>query len=238
MRGLKIICLAFIGLVAFAGPAAAFSTHSVTLERSFDKTQELVGGEITVTATLTNLEANGLRGFYLTEHIPQGLSVQTVSVKVDGNNISNFLTEAGLSGDVYTDCVPYRWILETPSAFSENNPITSGVSVEVVYVLSSTQIGTFPLNEFNWVGYYQAASDAGFGHSEASDRRTLSFYLVAKGDLDNSGVIELRDAILGLQLVVGITPSSQTYVAADVNGDGVLGTAEVIYVLQSITGLR
>jgi hypothetical protein len=51
-------------------------------------------------------------------------------------------------------------------------------------------------------------------------------------------VIELRDAILGLQLVVGITPSSQTYVAADVNGDGVLGTAEVIYVLQSITGLR
>ena len=178
MRPTRIIFAGLAALFILAGNVFAFSTHNVTLERTFNKVQEHVNEQITVTATLINQESNSLRGFYFAEHIPQGLSVQTVSVKVDGNNVSNYVTETGLSGDVYAGCVPHRWILETPSAFSEDNPVASGRSVEIVYLLSTTQSGTFVLSEFNWVGYYQASSDPAFGYSEASDRQTLSFYLV------------------------------------------------------------
>lgn len=236
MKSTRIIFEGLAALFILAGNVFAFSTHNVTLERTFNKVQERVNEQITVTATLINQESNPLRGVYFAEHIPQGLSVQTVSVKVDGNNVSNYATETGLSGDVYAGCVPHRWILETPSAFSENNPIASGGSVEIVYLLSATQSGAFVLSEFNWVGYYQASADAAFGYSETSDSKTLGF--VSPGDLNLDNTVDLTDAILGLQIVVGITPSTQTYVAADVNGDGALGTAELIFILQTIAGLR
>lgn len=66
----------------------------------------------------------------------------------------------------------------------------------------------------------------------------------AKGDVDNSGGIALPDAILSLRVVAGMNPTGirENYPAsgADVNGDGdgKIGMAEAIYILQTLAELR
>ena len=59
--------------------------------------------------------------------------------------------------------------------------------------------------------------------------------LVIAGDTDDSGIIDLRDAILDLQILAGLTPEGVNK-EADVNGDGNLGLEEIIYVLQLLSG--
>ena len=60
--------------------------------------------------------------------------------------------------------------------------------------------------------------------------------LVIAGDIDDSGTIDLRDAILDLQILTGLTPEGVNK-EADVNGDGKLGLEEIIYVLQVLSGI-
>jgi hypothetical protein len=124
--------------------------------------------------SFTNSESANLRGFYYAEQVPQALVVNTVSVKINGSPVSNYLFESGTVGDVYPGNVVYRWIFETPTAFSENHPLASGSTAEIVYTLSSNQAGTFNLDEFSWVGYYQGGSRAAFGHSENGDKKSLN----------------------------------------------------------------
>jgi hypothetical protein len=173
-----LIFLYFL-LYLFESTVFGFSTHSTTIFRSFDKDEAVVGESIVVTVSFVNEDAYELRGFYYAEQIPDGLSVNTSSVKIDGSTISNYVGESGSSGDVYPDFVPYRWVFETPTIFfAENNPISSGSTVEIVYSISSSQAGAFNLDEFNWVGYYQdalAGMRAAFGHSENVDKQTITF---------------------------------------------------------------
>jgi hypothetical protein len=174
MKSLRIVAYLFIFLYASCGAVFGFSTNNTTIARSFDKSSAATGELITVTVTFTNNESTNLRGFYYAEEVPQALVVNTVSVKINGSAISNYVFEPGSVGDVYPGNVVYRWILETPTAFSESHPLPSGSTAEIVYTLSSTQAGTFNLNEFSWVGYYQGGSKAAFGHSENSDKKSLS----------------------------------------------------------------
>ena len=48
----------------------------------------------------------------------------------------------------------------------------------------------------------------------------------------------LPDAILVLQMLAGIEPSSNVYKEADVDGDNKTGLKEVIYILQKVSGQR
>ncbi|MGD9972821.1 MAG: PKD domain-containing protein [Desulfatirhabdiaceae bacterium] len=57
-----------------------------------------------------------------------------------------------------------------------------------------------------------------------------------RGDMNNDGDVDLNDALLPLQVLAGHGPSGMS-LAADVDGDGKIGMAEVIYVLQHIAGL-
>ena len=62
-----------------------------------------------------------------------------------------------------------------------------------------------------------------------------SFFI--PGDLDVNGIINLADAIIVLQILTGIEPSMPYYPESDVNGDGVIGLEEVIYILRKISEL-
>ena len=62
--------------------------------------------------------------------------------------------------------------------------------------------------------------------------------LVIPGDIDNSKTIDLRDAILAIKIVSGISPTQIIYDAADANGDGKIGLEEAIYALQVVAGLK
>jgi hypothetical protein len=58
------------------------------------------------------------------------------------------------------------------------------------------------------------------------------------GDLNADGVINVRDAILVLQVLSARIPVQAVDISADVNGDGDIGMAEAIFILQKAAGVR
>ena len=65
-----------------------------------------------------------------------------------------------------------------------------------------------------------------------------SINIVAYGDINDDGNIDLTDAVLALQIVSGIGLYQNIYSAADVNGDGKVGIQEVVYILQKVSESR
>lgn len=57
------------------------------------------------------------------------------------------------------------------------------------------------------------------------------------GDVNQDGSIGLADAVLALQVVVGMIPTDIVDKGADVNADGKIGIAEAIYAVQSAVGI-
>ena len=57
------------------------------------------------------------------------------------------------------------------------------------------------------------------------------------GDINGDQIVNLADAILGLQILAMITPHEINR-GADVNGDAKIGLPEVLYVLQHVAGVR
>ncbi|UCG69901.1 MAG: tandem-95 repeat protein, partial [Thermoplasmata archaeon] len=186
---LIILCILYILFLPypFGKPVFGFSTHPTTtnISRTFDKikafrTRGSITDSIMVTISFKNKEPIDIRGFYYVDNIPQGLIVNTVSILVDGNDVTNYTEKIGKAGDIYNDTntIPYRWILETPDTFNEDNPIGPGSTLEIIYSISSGQLGKFDLDEFHWIGYYQQAivgERAFFGHSEDTHKQTITF---------------------------------------------------------------
>jgi hypothetical protein len=59
-----------------------------------------------------------------------------------------------------------------------------------------------------------------------------------KGNVNADGVVDLADAILAIKAVVDGNSTAVHPEIADVDGDGKIGMAEVIYILQKTAGLR
>lgn len=59
-----------------------------------------------------------------------------------------------------------------------------------------------------------------------------------RGDIDDNDTIELTDAVLALQVLVGLEPSTTVHKEADVNGDNKIGLEEALYALQEVAELR
>ena len=58
------------------------------------------------------------------------------------------------------------------------------------------------------------------------------------GDLNDDGVINVLDAIIDLQIIVGLlTPTEDQLKAGDVVGDGIIDVFDAILLLQHIVGL-
>jgi hypothetical protein len=74
-------------------------------------------------------------------------------------------------------------------------------------------------------------------HLYPGERSSFSTLLVL-GDVNGDLVVDLADALLVLQILVGITPTQDINLYADVNGDGKIGTEELIYILQEVSDLR
>jgi hypothetical protein len=63
-------------------------------------------------------------------------------------------------------------------------------------------------------------------------------YRLFQGDVDGDGDIGLSDAINSLQALSGMETITSFHQTADVNQDKKIGTEEVIFILQKISGLR
>jgi len=57
------------------------------------------------------------------------------------------------------------------------------------------------------------------------------------GDVNDDGAVDLKDAILAIQVCSGFSPA-KVYKIADMNGDDRIGTGEAIYALQVASGMR
>jgi hypothetical protein len=62
--------------------------------------------------------------------------------------------------------------------------------------------------------------------------------LILRGDLNNDKRIDLTDAIFGLQLTGGINLTVINAGRTDINADGRIGMAELVYILQHVSGSR
>ena len=167
--------LVFCLLAGWIPPALGFSSDSSPLTRGFERTVALTNSTMVVSVTVTNTGTNTLRGFWYSDQVPAGLAVNTLSVTVDGRAVTNYVLESGQPGDVTAGCAPYRWVLETPPAFSQTNPIPPQTAVKIVWSFSSATPGDFNLQQFFWAGYDPASSNFVFGHSDTVDQEILSF---------------------------------------------------------------
>jgi hypothetical protein len=164
-------CLAaLLALQAFG-----FSSGNSSLARSFSTTTSLVNSPIVVTATFTNGETDALRGFNYSEQLPSALAVTTVNVTLNGQSITRFTFESGMDGDVYAGLTPRRWRLETPTNFTEANPIPAHGVVQIVYTIAASSAGSFSLQQFTWAACFPDRVSTTFGHSEVADVQTLQF---------------------------------------------------------------
>jgi len=66
------------------------------------------------------------------------------------------------------------------------------------------------------------------------DFSVTSSFTAVKGDINGDGNVNLKDAILCLQVISDITPSQNVYQAADVNGDGKIGLSEAIFIMRRV----
>jgi hypothetical protein len=58
------------------------------------------------------------------------------------------------------------------------------------------------------------------------------------GDLNHDNEVNLADAIIAMKVISHVPVAVPVYVEEEVNGDGRIGTAELLYILQKIAGLR
>ena len=79
--------------------------------------------------------------------------------------------------------------------------------------------------------------DTGYGLIQA-DEALEAIMNALKGDINNDGVVDLKDVILGLHVTSGIGYQNHLLRLADVNADGKHGIVEVIYAMQIVAGLR
>ncbi|MBU4449632.1 MAG: exo-alpha-sialidase, partial [Proteobacteria bacterium] len=144
------------------------------------------------------------------------------------------ITSAGTASGTVNQSFTYLiTATNSPTSYAVSGLLPAGLSVNQSTGLISgmpTASGTFNVT-------VNAANAGGTGSKTVTITIAASISIIP-GDLNNDRVVDLADAILGLQITGGIKPVVAILKEADVNGDNKIGIEEVIYILQFIAGLR
>jgi len=76
------------------------------------------------------------------------------------------------------------------------------------------------------------------GNVESLKQEQYVIDRVLMGDVNHDGVVDNKDAILALKVLSGIDPVTAIYKEADINGDRKIALDEVLYILQTVAGVR
>jgi len=103
---------------------------------------------------------------------------------------------------------------------------------------SATSAQSESLADGNWYFHIRAIDDQ---YNRSGTIHLGPFIIVSsaepvKGDLNGDNNVNLSDAILGLQVCIGLNPEGIN-LKGDVNSDGKIGLEEVIYILRKISGI-
>ena len=138
----------------------------------------------------------------------------------------NTFVAVGQAGIIYTSSDGITWTSRT-----------SGTSQHLL----SVTYGNKSFGAVGVSGIILTSSEGIVWKSQASSM-TRSFWGITTihllGDLDDDGFFRLQDAILAFQFLSGLNPAIAVSSVADVNGDGKIGLAEMIYILQKVAGMR
>jgi hypothetical protein len=208
-------------LLLLAGDALAHSTLSgVTVTRAFSPATAQPGQQVTVTLTVeTGALSESLRGFYLSEAVPDALSPSSGSATLDGQAVT-VQSERTAAGTVYTGATTLRWVLEQPPDWSENEPLPASSTLVVTYQVDVPAGATtgFSFPGASWVGMLTSLGDAGdhFGYEDTAT--TLPVDVPPRLGLDSTSLsFSAQEG--------GSNPDSQRVVVSNA-GDGTLAQVE------------
>ncbi len=91
-----------------------------------------------------------------------------------------------------------------------------------------------------WSGDYTGTDNPLKVCNIAKNMNIIANFKSLSGDINGDKVVDLKDAILILKMLCGISISEQITITSctDINGDGKIGFEEVLYILQKITSVR
>lgn len=180
-------------------------------------------GTTTITVTVSDGQLSASTSYILSvtsvNDAPavSGQSLTTVQ------NIPLAITLAG--SDVDGDSLSYT-VVDGPA-----HGTLAGTPPDLVYTPAAGYTG---LDSFTF-----RASD-GMADSGLATVSILVIYLA--GDMDESGAVDISDAILVTQVLAGMSPagirSDYASPGADVNNDARIGMEELLYIMQKLAGLR
>lgn len=185
-------------LLLTAGLAGARSTLSgVGVNRQFSDQTPKAGDVVTVTLTVTfpDLGSDPVKGFYVSDHVPDGLSPASGTAKLNGSAIS-VTRESEAKGTVYSNCTTERWVLATPPDFTEGNSINGGSTLVVTYTVTipgGAQVGdTYTFPGHTWVAMRptMTAPENGdhFGYEDSAQTLTVDAPPAAPTNLQATAV--------------------------------------------------
>jgi uncharacterized repeat protein (TIGR01451 family) len=160
----------------------AYSTSSaVTTKRTMSATTARPGDSISVTLTVNvgNIGTSPLRGLFVSEYLPAGYTVTSSTVTLNGAAVSGVIRETEAVGSVYSDATTERWALETPTAFSQNHPVSQSSALVISYALkvpATATPGSVTLKGFSWVAMIPSLGTTGdnFGYEDAPPTITIA----------------------------------------------------------------
>jgi hypothetical protein len=214
----NVTCIAMIAL--WAAPAAAYSTLTgVTVSRSFSPTTAQPGQSVTVTISVkTGSLSSSLRGFYLSEAVPDALSPASLSATLGGSAVT-VKTESLASGTIYSGNKTIRWVLEQPPSWTENKPFPASTELKVSYKVTvpSSATSAFSFPGAMWVGMIPSAGDAGdhFGYEDSASTLPVA---------PATPVLTLNPTSLAFSVQEGDAAPAAQQVTAKNSGGGTMAT--------------
>jgi hypothetical protein len=97
-------------------------------------------------------------------------------------------------------------------------------------VFTGLMTGLTPDTTYYARAYAYNTSGTGYG-------KEVGFKTLLAGDIDSNGIVELKDAVIILQILAGIN-QKPVNIRADVNNDGKIDLRDAVYVIQKVTGIK
>ncbi len=166
----RTLCMWLVSLTVVLEASGYTNDPLVSVSRYCSADTVVVGGSFEMRFQIDNSHVVPLHGFFLSDQVPRGLSIVSSTVRVNGVVLEDCIRETGNVGEIYDECIPYRWVLETPPAFSEMHPIPPGGTVEIECEVTCGRAGTHVFKNFGWSGAVPTGIDTSwaFGHDDDS----------------------------------------------------------------------
>ncbi|MFC1857339.1 C13 family peptidase [Thermodesulfobacteriota bacterium] len=119
--------------------------------------------------------------------------------------------------------------------YTDNADFINAKTITGIFATQYTILSS-ELSQGTWYWRVKSMDDTG----DESEFSEPSFFEVGyyKGDINLDGCINLTDALIVLQTMVGILPQGTVHTETEISGDDKIGLEELIFILQDISGLR